>query len=176
MAESQGQSADAPGLTSPWNRRVRSYIDELESLVESIDALLDETRVDLRDPDSGQPIDTATPMAEKLQRLEQMIEHREALLNDASAPPRGATLIEKLTFSDAPGDADLAITCDRVSQRLKLAQERSVSLFVCQYHLLRWTGDVVRMIAGAGRAETYDAPGQSRDDRHPGGGLFNEAA
>jgi len=154
-----------------WSDRVETYVDQLQDLVEEIDAILQQTNVESR----GSSPATVQALTERLRgrlgELEQKVAHREELLRSEDAPSSGVTLTEKL---DDAGQNDLADRAREVAQRIKKAHERSMSLFVCQYHLSNLTTDLVRLIAGADQVATYDGSGTAPPV--PQGGLFNESA
>lgn len=163
--------------TSPnsqsWRARVAQYVDELAEVAETIDLILDETRirtVGLR-PDE---VDASTEqLMASITDLESMVQRRELLLRDEDAPSAGLSLSEKLLGSRRIEDAQLARRCGEVAEMIATTHQRATALFVCQYHLSEFQRDVLGRLAGASAPQTYDRSGQKPK---PSSGLFNEAA
>ncbi len=151
--------------------RVESYVDQLQVLVDEVENLLIETKVDSSRQEPTVVKQSTEQLYVRLDDLEQSVAQRDTLLRADDAPQAGITLIEKLTHS---GNSDLADQAKSVAQRIKQCHERSMSVFVCQFHLSNLTTDLVRLLTGAEQTMTY-----SRGDVEatvPQGGLFNESA
>lgn len=157
-----------------WGSRVETYLDELELIAETIDLVLDNTRVQTQRIASSEVEESTTQLADALKQLEEKVAEREELLRASDAPPNGITLKKKLLSSLHIDDARLALRCEKVAETIELAHTRAISLFVCQYHLADVTGDIVRILSGASSLKTYNPT--RADDRGGQGGLFDEAA
>jgi hypothetical protein len=162
-----------------WSNRVECYLDELEECANTIDLILDETRVHAVAV-KGREVDESTRQLQaSLTTLETKIAERETLLHDADAPPEGLTLIAKLRSTLHVDDERLARRCEQIAGTIELAHTRAVSLFVCQYHLADLTGNLVRIMTRTDKPQTYKAAGSSKKQdpqSSRGGGLFDEAA
>jgi len=154
-----------------WTGRVETYMDQLQDLVEEIDVILQQTNVESRGSDPATVQALTERLGERLVELVQKVAHRDELLRSEDAPSSGTTLTEKL---DDAEQNDLVDRAKEVAQRIKKVHERSMSLFVCQYHLSNLTTDLVRLLAGADQTTTYGGSGLASPV--PQGGLFNESA
>jgi hypothetical protein len=154
-----------------WDLRVANYLDQLEELVFETDQILHAASVNpvRRDPTTA--AGSMETLSDKLELLEQRVADREELLRAADAPPTGATLTEKLLASK---HFQLAARADQIAEQISLAHQRSMSLFVCQFHLANLTADLVRILTGADYPATYG--GRDRVQSTPQGGLFNKSA
>ena len=161
---------------SPWYKRVEAYLDELAEIAETIDLVLDNTRVQTLAVEAGQVDQSTAELRQALARLEDKIAEREDLLRANDAPKNGLTLREKLLSNHHIDDARLAKRCQSVAQAIQQAHQRAVSLFVCQYHLADITGEIVSLLAGASALKTYDGSSTKSKASRKGGGLFDEAA
>jgi hypothetical protein len=158
-------------MMDPWIRRVEDYIDQLQSLVDEVDAIFQQTQVDVTKPEPESVQESAARLQDRLGDLERKVAERDQLLRADDAPSSGLTLIEKLGNSN---HHELAERAERVAQQIGLAHQQSMSLFVCQFHLANLTTDLVRILTGADQPATYGGSGTSR--LTPQGGLFNESA
>lgn len=154
-----------------WTDRVEMYVDQLQDLVEEIESILQQTKVQSQGSDPVVVEELTERLRERLGELEKKVAQRDALLRSDQAPSSGITLIEKLVDAD---QHDLADRASDVAHQISNAHQQSTSLFVCQYHLSNLTTDLVRLIAGADRVTTYDGSGTAPPT--PQGGLFNESA
>lgn len=164
--------ADQPTASS-WRDRVAEYVDELAEVAETIDLILDETRIRT----IGLRIDEVDASTKQLMaaigHLEQMVVRREELIRADDAPSMGLSLAEKLLNSRKIEDARLARRCGEVAEMIATTHQRATALFVCQYHLSEFQRDLIGRLSGATAPQTYNRSGQKS---RPGGGLFNEAA
>lgn len=162
-----------------WSSRVERYLDELEQCANTIDLILDETRVQAVAVKTGEVDESTRQLQETLATLESKIAERETLLRDADAPPQGLTLVAKLRSSLHVDDERLARRCEQIAGTIEMTHTRAVSLFVCQYHLADLTGSLVRIMTRTDTPQTYNAS-QTSHGKSPGkssgGGLFDEAA
>lgn len=165
-------------MTSDWNVRVERYLDQLAEVNETIDLILDETRVGTRRVAPEEVDRSRQELTTAIGRLESMLPLREELLRADDAPEHGQTLREKLLSTRHIDDARIAMRCETVSKRLDTTRERAVALFVCQYHLANLGQDLIELLSGAATPKTYEGQLGKPQPRRPdsGGGLFNEAA
>ncbi|TWT91923.1 hypothetical protein [Neorhodopirellula pilleata] len=164
-----------PGSSAakPWRDRVADYVDELAEVAETIDLILDETRVRTMGLRSDEVDASTAQLLASINDLERMVERRDELIRDADAPNPGVSLSEKLLLSRKIEDARLARRCGEVAEMIATTHQRATALFVCQYHLSELQRDLLNRLAGATGPQTYDKSGR----RPQGGtGLFNEAA
>ncbi|TWU59846.1 hypothetical protein Poly51_01190 [Rubripirellula tenax] len=159
-----------------WTNRVETYLNELEQTAEIIDLILDETRVRTIGVQTDDVSESTRQLKDALADLETKIAEREDLLRDADAPPSGLTLTEKLAGSLRIEDARLASRCRDLAGTIQKTHTRAVSLFVCQYHLADLTTNLVGILSGASRLQTYRAINDTERPSKAGGGLFDEAA
>jgi len=166
-------NSSAQTISTAWRDRVNQYVDELAQVAETIDLILDETRirtVGLRPNE----VDASTQqLVAAITDLESMVQRREQLLRDDDAPASGLSLTEKLLGSRRIEDARLARRCGEVAEMIATTHQRATALFVCQYHLSEFQRDVLERLAGASGPQTYGRAGQKPK---PSSGLFNEAA
>ena len=171
-------------MMSTWNDRVAAYTTEVSEIAETIDLILDETRVHTVGVEAEQINNSTEELQAALEELEEMIARRETLLQDPEAPGApgvsgsGNTLMEKLRSTFNIEDARLAKRCEEVSHQIELTHQRALSLFVCQFHLSDLTNDMLRILSGATGKPTYrrDGSDQSGQGYSAGGGLLDEAA
>ncbi|TWT50526.1 hypothetical protein Pla22_32690 [Rubripirellula amarantea] len=161
-----------------WNDRVAAYAAEVAEIAETIDLILDETRVHTVGVKSKEVNESTAQLQHALEELEEMIGKRETLLKDPEAPTAGTTLIEKLRSTFNIEDARLAKKCEEVSHQIELTHQRALSLFVCQFHLSDLTTDMVRILSGVTAKPTYQRDGstQANQGYQGGGGFLDEAA
>ncbi len=167
-------------MNQTWAERVSVYLDELQQCAVAIDGILDQSNVHTVKLDHAMVQQSTDDLSAALDELKQKFSEREDLLGADDAPPVGASLTEKLSRSehsvhrDLVAHRDLAARCSEIADVVAMANQRAVSLFVCQYHLLDLSSDIVRMLTGAMAPPTYGADA----NRSAGGGgtLFNEAA
>ena len=159
--------------TKPWRDRVADYVDELAEVAETIDLILDETRVRTMGLRAEEVDASTTQLISAINELETMVERRDQLIRDPDAPKSGLSLSEKLLYTRKIDDARLARRCGEVAEVIATTHQRATALFVCQYHLSELQRDLLNRLAGATGPQTY-----SKDGRKPQGGtgLFNEAA
>ncbi|QDT06204.1 hypothetical protein K227x_46120 [Rubripirellula lacrimiformis] len=158
-----------------WSNRVERYLNELEETANTIDLILDQTRVQTVAVQPGQIDESTRQLQAALAVLEEKIAEREELLRDPDAPPSGLTLTKKLMSSLKIEDARLALRCRDLASTIELAHTRAVSLFVCQFHLSNLTTELVQTLTGATAPQTYPSPNGEKAPSS-GGGLFDEAA
>lgn len=154
-----------------WNDRVADYVSQLEQVVDEIDLCLQEHPVDSGQQTPADREGSSRYLQSRLAALETKVAQREALLRAADAPSAGLTIIQKLNMT---GNKRLADRADQVAERIQDTYQRSVSLFVCRFHLSNLTSDLVRIMTGGDYPATYGGIDQSVQT--PPGGLFNEAA
>ncbi len=162
---------DRSSTEKSWTQRVAIYIDQLEQLVDHVDHILQDTKVNVTRPTPAKTNESTESLRVRLQALEQKIAERELLLHAADSPAMGLTLIEKLRGLE---QIDLAQHAVGVADRIQLAHQRSMSLFVCQFHLSNLTTDLVRVLTGGDIPATYGGPNTPVST--PQGGLFNKSA
>lgn len=159
--------------SAAWRDRVTQYVDELAQIAETIDLILDETRIRTVGLRPNEVDASTTQLVAAITELESMVERRESLLRADDAPSSGLSLSEKLLVSRRIEDARLARRCGEVAEMIATTHQRATALFVCQYHLSEFQREVLGRLAGASAPQTYDRSGQKPK---PSSGLFNEAA
>ncbi len=157
----------------PWRDRVAEYVDEIAEVAETIDLILDETRVRTLSLRTDEVDASTKQLIASISDLERMVIKRDELLRADDAPPIGLSLSEKLLNSRKIEDARLARRCGEVAEMIATTHQRATALFVCQYHLSEFQRDLIARLSGATAPQTYNRSGQKSN---PGGGLFNEAA
>lgn len=169
-----------PSNVDTWSQRVSAYVDELAELAETIDLILDETRVRTIGLKPGEVDASTESLAKAIAQLEQMIARRDELIRDPLAPAEGLSLSEKLLHTRRIEDARLARRCGEVAQVIDTTHSRATALFVCQYHLSHLQTELLQQLAGFTAPATYEAGGRStpapRSSDAGSGGLFNDAA
>ena len=159
--------------TKPWRERVAEYVDELAEVAETMDLILDETRVRTLGLRTEEVDASTAQLLAAINDLETMVERRDQLIHDPDAPPAGLSLSEKLLYTRKIDDARLARRCGEVAEVIATTHQRATALFVCQYHLSELQRDLLNRLAGATGPQTYGKNGQKPQG---GTGLFNEAA
>lgn len=163
-----------------WSDRVSDYVDELADVAETIDLILDETRVRTIGLQPGEVDASTQSLAAAIGQLEAMVERRDALIRDPDAPQDGLSLSEKLLRTRRIEDARLARRCGEVAQIIETTHSRATALFVCQFHLSHLQTELLQQLAGVTAPMTYQAGGQATPPHRHGdsasGGLFNDAA
>ena len=159
---------------SSWNLRVTTYLDGLSDVVATVDGILAQARVDASAVDRTAVEKSAADLQQSLLELEQQVAWREALIGAPDAPANGLTLTEKLRALGSDEDAALAARCDELAGRIAIVYQRSIAIFVCQFHLAELTTDLVRLLVGDDLPATYQ-PVPSKDFSVQGG-LLNESA
>lgn len=170
---SQNNVPARPDGATPWRDRVADYVDELADVAETIDLILDETRVRTMGLRVDEVDASTAQLLTAITDLETMVERRDQLIRDADAPSQGLSLSEKLLYTRKIEDARLARRCGEVAEMIATTHQRATALFVCQYHLSDLQRDVLNRLAGATGPQTYNKHGQKPQG---GTGLFNEAA
>jgi hypothetical protein len=161
-------------MDQSWFDRVAEYLDGLQSCAQSIDLILDQTRVHTVGLDPAEVQRSTDDLAHAIKDLEGKTAQRDELLRAPDAPPTGSTLTEKLRGSNRVDHEKLATRCDQIAGTIEMANLRAVSLFVCQYNLLDVSKQIIRLLSGVSTPPTY---GEETDrDAASGGTLFNEAA
>lgn len=161
-------------MSDSWRTHVATYVDQLEEIAQTIDAILAQSKVDTTQGDSHQVDRSTDRLQQALIRLEGKIAQREQLLKSPDAPPSGLSLTEKLRETRNIDDARLAQRCEQVADLIAGANNRAIALFVCQYHLAECSSEIVRLISGNTPPATYGPnPGNTQ---RTSGGLFNESA
>ncbi|TWT82625.1 hypothetical protein CA13_40880 [Planctomycetes bacterium CA13] len=160
-----------------WSQRVTKYVDELEQVAETIEMILSQTRIVTTELDAPGVNHNQIELVTAVGQLESMVASRETLLAADDAPSKGTTLVEKLASSRSQADTVLMNRCQEVSAIVSTAHQHALSLFVCQYHLANFSGDIVRMLSGTDAPPTYRSSAAGNESRQHGGGrLFNDAA
>ena len=160
-----------------WATRVEQYVEHLDEVAETIDLILDETRVSVLGVKDQQIHESTLQLQTALEELEEMVAGRDQLIRDPDAPTEGDTLEEKLKSTFRIEDARLAKRCHEVSEKIQTTHQRALSLFVCQYHLSDLTGDLLQTLSGSKWTATYKSDGGGQHQKPTGqGGLFDEAA
>ncbi len=154
-----------------WARRVETYMDQLQGLVDEVDVIFEQANVDPSKLDPISVQESTANLQEKLSSMEQKVADREELLRADGAPSGGLTLYDKLSDSN---EFELAERADRLADQISLTHQRAMSRFVCQFHLSNLTTDLVRILTGSDGPATYGGPGTT--PIVPQGGLFNESA
>ncbi|MEM9825566.1 MAG: hypothetical protein AAF958_03210 [Planctomycetota bacterium] len=161
-------------LTGTWLHSVAVYLDQLGDILSRVDESMERLRITTIEQGPRQIEPTLHRLAEALSDLERHVIRREELLRDDAAPKSGYNLLEKL--------ADLGPDAERIhqaasdySKQIESLRDRSLSQFVCQFHLADLTAGIVRTLCGDSDTPTY---GKSNPNakRPRNGGLFNEAA
>ncbi|WP_168564094.1 hypothetical protein [Crateriforma spongiae] len=166
-------------MTNPtWQQRVADYAERLAEINESIDLILDETRVGTVNVKSEELKASQDALSAQVQNLQNMLAEREELLAADDAVGSGTTLRARLMSTRRIDDARLAKRLDEVGRQIEVTRERSVALFVCQYHLANLGQELIRLLSGSTGGDTYGHKIGKPDttERGRGGGLFNEAA
>ncbi|MBB3207789.1 hypothetical protein FHS27_003616 [Rhodopirellula rubra] len=166
------QPADST-VPQSWRERVATYVDEIAQVAETIDLILDETRIRTVGLRPNEVDASTTQLIAAISDLEKMVERREALLRAEDAPTKGLSLSEKLLSTRKIDDARLARRCGEVAEMIATTHQRATALFICQYHLSEFQRDVLQRLTGATAPQTYNRSGQKPK---PSSGLFNEAA
>ncbi len=167
-----GSSVDQPN-TLAWRERVASYTEEATGIANSIDLILDETRMGTASSRSGE-IDAATQqLFAAISDLERMVAQRDELLCAADAPPAGLSLSEKLLSTRRIEDARIAKCCGEVADLIAQTHQRALSLFICQYHLSEIPRDWIARLSAGTRPRTSMGSSQQPSAN---GGRYNEAA
>ena len=156
-----------------WIARIGDYLDQLEQTVGAIDEFLQKTDVDTSAGNPDELEQSTARLTSMLAELESKIGERSELLRADDAPPEGNTLAQKLRQCPDTLAAALAERCDLLGRRISLVHQRSISTFVCQYHLAEFSGELVRLIAGEEPQATYDT--SDSGPNHIRGGLLNES-
>ncbi|MEM6363835.1 MAG: hypothetical protein AAF539_01335 [Planctomycetota bacterium] len=162
-----------------WSNRVAQYVDDLAEVTETIDLILDETRVRTIGLQPDEVDESTQALAAAITRLEAMVQRRDDLIRDDHAPEPGLSLSEKLLHSRRIEDARLARRCGEVAEAMATTHSRAMALFVCQYHLSEFQTDLLKRLTGVTSPGTYSAGGKSDANAQrgqQGGGLFNDAA
>ena len=161
-------------MNESWEHRVANYLIELESAASEIAQLLDKCRVDTETVSTPEVQANMQALTVQLARLEEMVAHREQLLNEDDAPPQGLSLTDKCK-SRLGEHALLTERCRRVAHSVADVNHRAVSLFVCQYHLAEFGNQLIRLVVGDESTQTYTSDGKQQNQAG-GGGLLDEAA
>lgn len=159
-------------MTATWTERVEDYVHQLQQTAETIDLILDETRLSTTQVNSPEVEASTQELVTAIGQLERLVHTRETLLTAADAPAVGITLTEKLFSTRKIDDARLAKHCQTVAKEVETTHQRAVALFVCQYHLSQLGSELLQLLSGSTAPDTY---GQERR-AHPSGGIFNDAA
>lgn len=159
-------------MTATWTERVEDYVHQLQQTAETIDLILDETRLSTTQVKSPEIEASTQELLTAIGHLEKLVDTREALLRADDAPAEGVTLTEKLFSTRRIDDGRLAKQCQEVARQVEMTHQRAVSLFVCQYHLSQLGSELLQLLSGSAAPDTY---GQERRPSS-GGGLFNDAA
>jgi hypothetical protein len=157
-----------------WNERVAAYVDELELTALEITSMLARTRVDTASMKAHEVQASLADLQDSLANLEVLIAARQDLLTADDAPGRGVSLSDVLSKTKVAEDLTLAKRCQAVGELIAHAHQQALSLFVCQFHLADFSGEIVRILVGASALSTY---GRSATTPTSGsGGLFDKAA
>lgn len=167
-----GSSAD-PTRPSTWRARVATYVEDATAIANSIDLILDETRMGSASHRSGE-IDAATQqLCAAVSELERIVQRRDALLRATDAPPFGLSLSEKLLSTRRIDDARMARCCGEAADLVARTHQRATSLLICQYHLTGIPRELVARLSSSTMLQTILG---SRQSPKSNGGRFNEAA
>lgn len=157
-----------------WLNRVETYLDQLELAATEIGKLLEKCRVDTETVSTPEVQTTMQALTAQLAKLEEMVAHRERLLEAEDAPGGGLTLSDKVA-AVLGEQAALPQRCKAIAHLVADVNHRAVALFVCQYHLAEFGNQLIRLISGDESPQTYTSDGQ-QTNHGPGGGLIDEAA
>lgn len=167
-----GSSADQ-NRPSTWRARVAAYVEDATSIANSIDLILDETRMGATSHRNGE-IDAATQqLCAAVSELERIVQRRDALLRATDAPPFGLSLSEKLLSTRRIDDARMARCCGEAAELVARTHQRATTLFICQYHLSGIPRDLVSRLSTSTMLQTILG---SRQSPKSNGGRFKEAA
>ena len=160
-------------MSGTWRERVEKYVDHVEQIATSIHEILETTKVETSQVETESVEGSMNRLRQELAKLEDKIVERETLLNAADAPAKGCSLTEILNSGRHVDDARLAKRCVDVARQITEANQRAISLFVCQFHLADLSGELIRVLTRTLPPPTYETKGTPDAT---GGGLFNEAA
>ncbi|TWT74365.1 hypothetical protein [Allorhodopirellula solitaria] len=167
-----GSSLDHSEALS-WREQVASYLIEATGIANSIDLILDETRMVAPRRGSDEIDESTQQLIVAISDLERMVEKRNGLLRAADAPPVGLSLSEKLLSTRRIEDARLARLCGEVADQIALTHERAMSLFICQYHLAGSSHDIGAILAAGSNSSSKM---ESDRDSGPSDDRLNKAA
>ncbi len=161
-------------MSQSWIHQAADYLDRLQENIETLERLLEKTKVDTTACDQQQVDADTARLRNAAEDLEKRIAEREQLLSAEDAPQGGSTLTEKLRCCKDPQHQRLAGRCEEMSQSMERTNLRAVSLFVCQYQLADLSAEIIRLVSGTPAPPTYG----HQSDRSSGGEgiVFNEAA
>ncbi len=160
-------------MNPTWIERLADYLDQLQAICETIDLILDNVNVNTVALHHAEVERSTTELTQALKELESKVAERDELLRAEDAPQIGSSLTEKLRRSNHIDRERLITRCDQIAETIGMANQRAVSLFVCQYHLVDTSNHIIRLLSGVLTPPTYgDEPNQHS---HHGGALFNEA-
>jgi len=164
-------------MNEPWIRRVEEYLDSLQSCVEGLNEALDETRVGSTTLDTPRVGSGTNMLSDSLAKLESLIAQRQMLLDAEDAPLRGVSLRDVLNRCTIAGAAAIAERCHQISRDVELSRERSIALFVCQFHLGDLSTHLLALLrSGADNGSTYQNGKTDVKRDESGGSVFNKAA
>ena len=160
-----------------WLAATEVYLDQLDSILNRVDVSLEGLRTQTIEAGPAKIEPTLLELAEALSDLERHVVRREDLLKDPRAPKAGYTLIEKLTTLASQSASNASTLLQRAvanSHRMEHLSQRSLSQYVCQYHLSELTADIVRQLCGQTDTPTYGSQ-VAPENRPRSGGIFNRA-
>jgi hypothetical protein len=159
-------------MSRQWTERLSDYLDDLETDVNEVSALLETIRIDtVAAP--PQPIsESVERLAAALRRMQQRIAQREQLLRADDAPEVGTTLTEKSRHAAGPAEAAvLTARCRAIAGRTETVHQQTLAIFVCQYHLADLCEELLQCLSGGKSPATYGP----RPRRSGGGALLNQS-
>lgn len=162
-------------IAPSWEQRVAQYLQNLQSEVQVVSTILEQSMVAATTVDAAGVTAHAARLREALQQLEVQVANRQQLLQASDAPQHGETLIAKLHAGEAPLTSELAARAETLAATINEINHRAVSLFVCQYHLADLSNEIVRILSGSTAPATYGNTSPAAN-QSGGGTLFNEAA
>ncbi|TWU18149.1 hypothetical protein [Allorhodopirellula heiligendammensis] len=157
-----GSSVDQPN-TVAWRERVASYLLEATDIANSIDLILDETRMGAPNLGGDDAESTVPHLATAVAELERIVEKRDVLLRASDAPPFGLSLSAKLLSTRKIDDARLAKCCGELADLVAQTHQRATALFICQHYLSGLPSDLIARLSAVGQPQSHS-------------GRFNEAA
>lgn len=163
-------------MQKTWFQRVEDYLDELEQTIVAIEDNMSRAMVETRGLDVSQVQAMQAELNDLLGSLEAKVAERAVLLDATDAPEIGRNLREKIQVDSNPRSPLVADRCQSLARTIANINQQAVSLFVCQFQLSQFSGNVVRLLAGHSEPATYDASRGGEKSENLGGGLFDEAA
>lgn len=139
-----------------WYNQVAEYFVKLETAIQDLEQSVQQIRSLTQSGRYGEIEQAATELNESLQRLDQLIVERQALLQDAQAPAGHRSLHAALRAGLRPtagesgarhDDAQFLLDqCAELSGRMEGLREDAIALFVCQYNLSETADHLLRLM------------------------------